>query len=246
MSYPPGQGSGQGQDDWGTVPSPGAADGSGGSRPNLNKGDQGQGSPDYAPTEFGQTYQPGPSSDPQGQNPQGQNPYGQNPYGQNPYGQNSYGQNPYGQDQNPYGQPPGTGYGQYSDPYQAGQAPAYGSAAYGAQNPYGAAPYGGYGYGAPQKSTNGKAIGALICGIVALVMLAACFPLALPLGIAGVVLGFMSRREVEQSAGNQTGAGMGLAGIITGALGILGAIVWIVLFIILIAAGNSTDSVYYY
>ncbi len=50
-------------------------------------------------------------------------------------------------------------------------------------------------------------------------MLAACFPLALPLGIAAVVLGVMGRREVEQSAGNQTGTGMGLAGIITGGLG---------------------------
>ncbi|MBM7277160.1 DUF4190 domain-containing protein [Gordonia rubripertincta] len=250
MSYPPGQGSGQGQDDWGTVPSSGSSGRpqSGASGPNLGKGDQGQSSPDQAPTEFAQTYQPGPSSDPQGQNPFGQNPYGQNPYGQNPYEQNPYGQ-PQGQDTynpNQYGQPPGANYGQYGDPYQAGSAPAYGSAAYGAQNPYGAAPYGGYGYGAPQTSTNGKAIGALICGIVALVMLAACFPLALPLGIAGVVLGFMARREVEQSAGTQTGTGMGLAGIITGGLGILGAIVWIVLFVILIAAGNSMDSVYYY
>ncbi|MDH3021428.1 DUF4190 domain-containing protein [Gordonia alkanivorans] len=245
MSYPPGQGSGQGQDDWGTVPSSGSSGGpqSGGSGPNLSKGDQGQSSPDYAPTEFAQTYQPGPSSDPQGQNPYGQNPYGQNPYEQNPYGQ-PQGQDPY--NPNPYGQPPGANYGQYGDPYQAGQAPAYGSAAYGTQNPYGSAPYGGYGYGAPQTSTNGKAIGALICGIVALVMLAACFPLALPLGIAGVVLGFMARREVEQSAGNQTGTGMGLAGIITGGLGILGAVIATVLIIILIAAGNSMDSVYYY
>ncbi|MDH3014554.1 DUF4190 domain-containing protein [Gordonia alkanivorans] len=245
MSYPPGQGSGQGQDDWGTVPSSGSSGGpqSGGSGPNLSKGDQGQSSPDYAPTEFAQTYQPGPSSDPQGQNPYGQNPYGQNPYEQNPYGQ-PQGQDPY--NPNPYGQPPGANYGQYGDPYQAGQAPAYGSAAYGTQNPYGAAPYDGYGYGAPQTSTNGKAIGALICGIVALVMLAACFPLALPLGIAGVVLGFMARREVEQSAGNQTGTGMGLAGIITGGLGILGAVIATVLIIILIAAGNSMDSVYYY
>ncbi|ETA06133.1 hypothetical protein GOALK_086_00140 [Gordonia alkanivorans NBRC 16433] len=227
------------------MPSSGSSGGpqSGGSGPNLSKGDQGQSSPDYAPTEFAQTYQPGPSSDPQGQNPYGQNPYGQNPYEQNPYGQ-PQGQDPY--NPNPYGQPPGANYGQYGDPYQAGQAPAYGSAAYGTQNPYGAAPYGGYGYGAPQTSTNGKAIGALICGIVALVMLAACFPLALPLGIAGVVLGFMARREVEQSAGNQTGTGMGLAGIITGGLGILGAVIATVLIIILIAAGNSMDSVYYY
>lgn len=243
MPYPPGQGSGQGQDDWGTVPNSGSSEGAG---PNLSKGDQGQGSPDYAPTEFAQTYQPGPSSDPQGQNPYGQNPYGQNPYDQNAYGQNPYGQTQDAYNQNPYGQAPGAPYGQYNDPYQAGQQRAYGSAAYGAQNPYGAAPYGGYGYGAPQKSTNGKAIGALVCGIVALVMLAACFPLALPLGIAAVVLGVMGRREVEQSAGNQTGTGMGLAGIITGGLGILGAVVAVVLIIILVAAGNSMDSVYYY
>ncbi len=254
MSYPPGQGSGQGQDDWGTVPSSGS---SGNSGPNLSKGDQGQGAaPEYAPTEYGQTYQPGPSSDPYGQNPYGQNPYGQSPSGQSVYGQDQYGQSPYGSpsgnqgygtpNQDPYAQPPGGSYGQYNDPYQAGQAPAYGSA-YGSQNPYGAAPYGGgYGYPAPQKSTNGKAIGALISGIVGLVMLAACFLISFPVGIAAVVLGFMARREVEQTGDTQTGSGMALAGIITGALAIVGAIVWVVIFIVIIAAGNSTDSVYYY
>jgi hypothetical protein len=241
VSYPPGQGSGQGQDDWGTVPS------SGNSGPNLSKGDQGQGaSPEYAPTEYGQTYQPGPSSDPYGQNPYGQNPYGQDQYGQSPYGSpaGSQGYGTPGQD--PYAQPPGGSYGHYNDPYQAGQAPAYGSA-YGAQNPYGAAPYGGgYGYPAPQKSTNGKAIGALISGIVGLVMLAACFLISFPVGIAAVVLGFMSRREVEQAGNTQTGSGMALAGIITGALAIVGALVWVAIIIVAIAAGNSTDSVYYY
>lgn len=243
VSYPPGQSSGHGQDDWGTVPSSGPSEGSG---PNLSKGDQGQAhqSPEYAPTEFGQTYQPNPSQNPYEQNPYDQNQYGQNQYGQNPYGQNAYGS----PSSAPYGQPPGASYGRYTDPYQAGQAPAYGTAGYGSQNAYGAAPYGGgYGYGAPQqKSTNGKAIGALISGIVGLVMLAACFLISFPVGIAAVVLGVMSRREVEQSGGTQTGSGMGLAGIITGALSIVGALVWVVLFIILIAAGNSTDSVYYY
>ncbi|MFE0749418.1 DUF4190 domain-containing protein [Gordonia sp. NPDC058843] len=269
MSYPPGQGSGQGQDDWGTVPGSGS---SGGSGPNLSKGDQGRGgaAPEYAPTEYGQTYQPGPSSDPYGQNAYGQNAYGQNPYGQNPYGQNPSGQNAYGQDQygqspygspagdqgygapgqDPYAQPPGGSYGQYNDPYQAGQAPAYGSA-YGSQNPYGASPYGGgYGYGAPQKSTNGKAIAALICGIVGVVSLIAClffsFFLSIPVGIAAVVLGFMARRDIEQSGGTQSGSGMGLAGIITGSLAIVGGVVWTVLFIVLIVVGDTSSSTYYY
>lgn len=244
MSYPPGQGSGQGQDDWGTVPSSGSPGNSG---PNLSKGDQGQGAaPEYAPTEYGQTYQPGPSSDPYGQSPYGQNPYGQDQYGQSPYGSPAGNQGYGAPGQDPYAQPPGGSYGQYNDPYQAGQAPAYGSA-YGSQNPYGAAPYGGgYGYPAPQKSTNGKAIGALISGIVGLVMLAACFLISFPVGIAAVVLGVMSRREVEQAGDTQTGSGMALAGIITGALAIVGALVWVAIIIVAIAAGNSTDSVYYY
>ncbi|MBD0862270.1 DUF4190 domain-containing protein [Gordonia sp. zg691] len=264
MSYPPGQGSGQGQDDWGTVPNSGAAEGS---RPNLNKGDQssGQAPDEYAPTQFGPSHQGGPSSDPYGQNPYGQNPYGQSPYGQdqygqNPYGQDQYGQNPYGSQpggqgfgaapgQDPYGQPPvtppGAQYGQANDPYQA---PAYGSA-YGSATPYGAAQYGGYGYGTPAaQSTNGKAIAAMVCGIVGVISLVACFFfsffLSIPIGIAAVVLGFLSRRDIEQSNGTQTGAGMGLTGIITGALSILGGVVWVVLFIIVLAAGG-TDSYYY-
>lgn len=244
MSYPPGQGSGQGQDDWGTVPSSGS---SGNSGPNLSKGDQGQGpAPEYAPTEYGQTYQPGPSSDPYGQNAYGQNPYGQEQYGQSPYGSPAGNQSYGTPSQDPYAQPPGGSYGQVNDPYQA---PAYGGA-YGSQNPYGAAPYGGgYGYAPPQK-TNGKAIAALICGIVGVVSLIAClffsFFLSIPVGIAAVVLGFMARRDIEQSGGTQSGSGMGLAGILTGALAIVGGVVWTVLFIVLIVAGDTSSSTYYY
>ena len=72
------------------------------------------------------------------------------------------------------------------------------------------------------------------------------FFLSIPVGIAAVVLGFMARRDIEQSGGTQSGSGMGLAGIITGALAIVGGVVWTVLFIVLIVAGDTSSSTYYY
>ncbi|MCD2146374.1 MULTISPECIES: DUF4190 domain-containing protein [Gordonia] len=228
MSQPPEQGSGNDQDDWGTVPSSGSSSGDHGV--NLSKGGQtppDPTSPEYAPTQFGQAYQP--PADPQGQDPYGQSPYGQNAYEQNPYGQPSpdpYAQNPYGQ--SPYGAAPGSAYG---DPYQPG--PAYGSAAYGGANPYQAGAYPGY---AAPPSTNGKAIASLVCGIAGLVC---C---GLITGIVAVVLGVMARREVRDSSGRETGDGLALGGIITGTIAIVWSLVFIVLYAVGIGAAILDDS----
>ncbi|GAC70412.1 DUF4190 domain-containing protein [Gordonia soli] len=118
----------------------------------------------------------------------------------------------------PYGQP---SYGQ----------PGYGQAGYG-QAGYGQQGYGQPGYGAPaygvptQPQTSGKAIAALVCGIGSLpLILLTCGILAIPAGIVAIVLGVGARREVADSAGQRSGDGLALAGIITGALGIvLGAL----------------------
>lgn len=64
------------------------------------------------------------------------------------------------------------------------------------------------------QGTNGLAVGALICGILSF------FCVGLLLGPVAVVLGFLGRKKAnEEMAGN--GAGMALAGIITGVLGFL-------------------------
>ena len=59
----------------------------------------------------------------------------------------------------------------------------------------------------PQAArTNGKAIAALILPLV----------LGLPGGIAGLILGYMAKNEIDQSGGAQSGRGFALAGIILG------------------------------
>jgi hypothetical protein len=88
--------------------------------------------------------------------------------------------------------------------------------------------------GAPggQPKTSGKAIASLVTGILALPGIC-CWPLGLVLGIVGIVLGVLSRKEIEGSQGQVKGAGLALAGLICGAV----AIVIIVIVLILWAAG---------
>lgn len=114
-----------------------------------------------------------------------------------------------------YGPPPQPGYGQ----------PGYGQPPYSPQ----------YGYGQP-PTTNGKATIALIVGITSLVLSFCCVGI---IGIVAVVLGAKARNEISSSGGRQTGDGMALAGIITGAVAVLISLALVVLIGILIATGNS-------
>jgi len=146
--------------------------------------------------------------------------YGQPGYGQPGYGQPGYGQ-PYG-GQPGYGQP---GYGQ----------PAYGQPAYG-QPAYGQSPYPGQTPGAQgAPGTNGLAVAAMVTGIVSILLGFCCGALGVPGGIAAVVMGFIARQRVAQSNGAQTGAGMALAGIITGGVAI---VLSIGLFVLALALGS--------
>ena len=67
----------------------------------------------------------------------------------------------------------------------------------------------------------------MITGIVSIVGL--CCTFGGLLGIVSIILGLISRGEIVRSNGTQTGEGMSIAGIVTGAVGILGFIVIIVL-----------------
>lgn len=91
-------------------------------------------------------------------------------------------------------------------------------------------PAGGYqpGYQSQAGRTNGMAIAALVCGIAQFLLwffllvpgfIAAL--LALIFGVAG--FGQIKRR-------GEGGRGMAIAGIALGALGVLGGVVWIILF----------------
>lgn len=165
---------------------------------------------DHTPDESGRESQP-PAY---GQNPPA---YGQNPpaYGQDKsaYGQNQPAQNPYGTPApNPYAQSP------------------YGQGGYG-QNPNGQNAYGQNPYGGPVPGTTSPlAIVSMILGIVGVI--GGFFILGL-LPIAAIVTGFIARRRVRQN--QQQGAGMALAGIITGFVGLVFFLGYVVLFVVLIA-----------
>ncbi|GAA2066648.1 hypothetical protein GCM10009722_31270 [Williamsia deligens] len=86
------------------------------------------------------------------------------------------------------------------------------------------------------RQTNGKAIGALVCGIAGLVT---CL---LFVGIPAVVLGNLAIAEIDESNGLQDGRQMAVAGRILGwvAIGlmILGLVAALLLLIIAAAKTN--------
>jgi hypothetical protein len=91
---------------------------------------------------------------------------------------------------------------------------------------------------APVPPTNNKATAALITGVTTLV-LSWCCGLGV-LGVVAVVLGIRARSEVRSSGGAQTGEGIALAGIITGAVAAVIGVLVIALIIIVLATGNAT------
>lgn len=140
--------------------------------------------------------------------------------------------------QNPYpaqgGDQPG-----HPPPPGAGQQPGYGQPGY--PPPPGPGQQPGYGGGQP-PSTNGKALASLITGISALVLSWCC-----GLGLAGLVavfLGIKGRGDVKNSNGSQTGEGLALAGIITGAIAALIGLVSLGFLILAIASGNGEFEMY--
>jgi hypothetical protein len=90
---------------------------------------------------------------------------------------------------------------------------------------------------APILPTNGKATAALITGITTLV-LSWCCGLGV-LGVVAVVLGIRGRAEVRDSHGTQTGDGLALAGIITGAVAVVIGLAVIALIIVVVATGSA-------
>ncbi|MEH3155502.1 MAG: DUF4190 domain-containing protein [Gordonia paraffinivorans] len=131
-------------------------------------------------------------------------------------------QPPYGQPQ--YGEQPG-----WEKPQPGyGQQPPYGG-----QPPYGAPTPPPYGH--PMvRQTNGKAIGAVVCGIASLVT---CL---LFLGIPAVVLGNLALAEIDDARGTQDGRQLAVAGRLLGwvaiALMILGLLALLVILLIAAAA----------
>lgn len=162
------------------------------------------GAVEYPPIEYNPTPPPGYSLPPSPAHP-GYGPppnYGPPPgyappqnYGAPPQNYGAPPQN-YGPPPGVYGPPPGA----YPPPGVYGQPPGYG------------APYG-------QPTTNGMAIGSLVCGLVSLPGYVLC--IGFPLGIIAVVLGIVALNQIDPAAG-QKGKEMAIAGIAIGGLGLVG------------------------
>lgn len=97
--------------------------------------------------------------------------------------------------------------------------PPPGGGGYPPPPPGGGYPGGEFPGGSPaQPVSNSKATAAMVVGIISL------FCCGVVLGVVAIALGVLARNEIEASGGTQTGAGLGLAGIILGALGVLSGI----------------------
>ena len=96
-------------------------------------------------------------------------------------------------------------------------------------------PYGPYSYLPP---TNGKATAALWTGIASIVMTFCC-GLGI-LGVVPIVLGAKARGEIRRTAGQQSGEGMALSGIIMGAIALLLSLVLIGFIAFVLAVGDSS------
>jgi hypothetical protein len=108
----------------------------------------------------------------------------------------------------------------------SGSTPPPDGGGYGSAPPpppgYGPAPGG---YGAP-VGNNGKAIWALVLGILGIL----CCGI---LGIPAIILGKQAQGEIDRTGGAQGGRGMATAGFVLGII----ACVWLVVSIILFATG---------
>ena len=122
--------------------------------------------------------------------------------------------------------PPAQPYGGQPGAVQPYGAQPYGSQPYGAQppQPYGAQPY-GYPAPAPQPNLPGNNMGvaSLILGILSLVACAAFT------GIPAIITGVMARRRVREGLANNDG--MAIAGIIMGAVSVVGTVLLIAYFV---------------
>jgi Domain of unknown function (DUF4190) len=79
-----------------------------------------------------------------------------------------------------------------------------------------------------QAKTNGFAIASLVLGILWLYWIGS---------ILALVFGYIAKSQIEQSGGRETGAGMAIAGIVLGWIGV-GILV---LILLLVAAGTATN-----
>lgn len=97
----------------------------------------------------------------------------------------------------------------------------------------------------PAKQSNTLALLSLIAGIISMFALLVnfCVPcVAIPgvlFGIAGAVMGFIARKQIDESNGEQTGRKMAVIGMITGIIGAGVSLLWSLITFILSLLGIS-------
>jgi Domain of unknown function (DUF4190) len=159
------------------------------------------------------------------------------------------GQQPSGSGQDPYAQP--QGFGQPQGPGQPGgypQQPGYPQQGYPQGYPQQGYPQGypqqgypqgpgGYGYGQPAR--NGFGVAALVLGIIAIVT---CWTFVggIVFGILALIFGILGRGRARR--GEASNGGVALAGIITGAVGLILSVLFIALGIGFVASHSSDVS----
>ena len=165
--------------------------------------------------------------------PHGQSGGGQGTYGDNPYAGPSYPQPGY---QQPSGYPP---------PPPPPPHPSYPP-----QQPWGQQPHqpgypyppGGPGFQPPQ--TDGLALGAMVVGIVSLVLTCG-YGVGLLGSPVALVLGRISMKRIDRSGGRLGGRGMAQAGFILGIIGtvlLVLALIAVVVVIVIAVNGGFDDN----
>ena len=96
------------------------------------------------------------------------------------------------------------------------------------QGPAAAAPSATPSYAAPgQPPSQGLAIASLVCGILGLIGCCMWF-ISLPAALAAIVTGHLANSKIKADPQRFTGKGMARTGLITGYLGVIGSLVWLV------------------
>ena len=98
-----------------------------------------------------------------------------------------------------------------------------------------------YNAAAPAKQSNGMAIGGFVCSLLGFLGVLCCGGL---LSIVGLILSIIGLKKAKELDG--AGKGLAIAGIVLGALGLLGGAIWTIISIIAAAAENTVNTVYYY
>lgn len=122
-----------------------------------------------------------------------------------------------GQQPGGYGSPQGGSYGApQGGSYGAPGQPTYGAPGYSQPGGYPGQPAYGQpgGYGPPMNPQNQKALWSMILGIASIPLMFCCY-LGAPAAIAGIVLSFMAKGEIDRSNGFQTNRTQATVGLVT-------------------------------